>query len=187
MTKVNVMIGRFQPFTMGHMKCIEQAWKELKVPTIICMINTPDEKVDERKPFPSSLLVPLYETEFKGNKMIEGIELVRNANIVEIGEKLYESGYEICSWTCGTDRYESYKNMSTKYHDQAHLSDDFKMIEVKRGDEDISATKVRRALLDDDKKTFDKLTPFHTLKAHLKGDTSVYEALKNQINKVMNK
>ena len=61
------------------------------------------------------------------------------------------------------------------------------MIEVKRGDEDISATKVRQALLNDDKRTFDKMTPFGSLSQHLKGKESVYEVLKTQINKVMNK
>ncbi len=187
MRKVNIVIGRFQPFTNGHLKCVEEAWNKLNVPTIICMINTKDEKVDEKHPFPSSLLLPLYNDAFKKNKMIEKVVLVTNADIVKMGELLKNDDYQICSWTCGTDRYESYSRMSEKYHEQAGLSDDFQMIEVKRGDEDISATKVRQALLNDDKKTFDKMTPFGSLSQHLKGKESVYEALKAQINKVMNK
>ena len=187
MQKVNIVIGRFQPFTNGHLKCVEEAWNKLNVPTIICMINTKDEKVDEKHPFPSSLLLPLYNDVFKKNKMIKKVVLVVNADIVKIGEMLKNDDYQICSWTCGTDRYESYSRMSKNYHDQAGLSDDFQMIEVKRGDEDISATKVRQALLNDDKRTFDKMTPFGSLSQHLKGKESVYEVLKTQINKVMNK
>ena len=121
------------------------------------------------------------------DKMIEKFVLVRNANIVEIGEMLYNDGYEIVSWTCGTDRIESYQKMASKYAEQSHLSPDFKMIEIKRSDEDISATKVRQALADDDKKTFDKMTPFGSLKQHLRGKNSVYEVLKEQLNKVLNK
>ena len=66
------------------------------------------------------------------------------------------------------------------------MTDDFQVLEVKRSDEDISATKVRQALLMDDKKTFNQMTPFGTLSQHLKGKDSVYEILKNQINVVMN-
>ena len=187
MENVNIIIGRFQPFTNGHLKCIEEARDKIGVPTVICMVDTKDDKVDERKPFPSSLLLPLYRDAFERNPYIKKIVLVTNADIVKIGELLAKDNYRICSWTCGTDRYESYSRMSKNYHDQAGLSDDFQMIEVKRGDEDISATKVRQALLNDDKRTFDKMTPFGSLSQHLKGKESVYEVLKTQINKVMNK
>ena len=94
MQKVNVMIGRFQPFTNGHLKCIEEAWKVKGVPTVICMVNTKDEKVDERKPFPSSLLLPLYEEAFAKNKHVAKIVLVVNADIVKIGEMLSKEGFE---------------------------------------------------------------------------------------------
>lgn len=183
MKQVNIMIGRFQPITNGHMKCVEAAWDKLNIPTVIAMIDTKDEKVDEKHPFPSSMLLPLYEDVFKKNKYIEKIILIKNANIVEIGETLYNDGYEIKSWTCGTDRIDSYKKMSDKYHDKAHLADDFEMIEIKRSDEDISATKARQALIDDDVKTFSALTPLMTIKSRAHGD--IYSKLRNQLLKVL--
>lgn len=184
MKRVNIMIGRFQPITNGHMKCVDYAWDKLHVPTIIAMINTKDEKVDEKHPFPSSMLLPIYEKVFEKNPRIEKIILIKSANIVEIGEILHEEGYEICSWTCGSDRLESYQKMSDKYHDKAHLSDDFQMLEIKRGDDDISATKAREALLNDDKKTFSSLTPLMTIRTRL-GNT--YDVLKEQLKKVYKK
>lgn len=186
MKDVNITIGRFQPFTRGHLACIESVYNELGLPTIICMIGVNDEKVDEKHPFPSSMLLPMYKDVFKKNKMIEDIILVKNANIVEIGETLYGMGYQIKSWSCGTDRLASYEKMSSKYAEQAHLSPDFKMFEIKRSDEDISATKVRNALLNDDYKTFAAMTPLATLKSKLAGK-SYYNELKDQINKVMHK
>lgn len=186
MENVNIIIGRFQPFTNGHLKCIEEARYKIGVPTVICMVDTKDDKVDERKPFPSSLLLPLYRDAFEKYPFIKKIVLVTNADIVKIGELLAKDNYKICSWTCGTDRYDSYKKMADKYGDKAGLSDDFQMIEVKRSDDDISATKVRQALLDNDKRTFDKLTPFGSLKQHLLGNDSIYEVLRRQINKIMN-
>ena len=157
---VNVMVGRFQPLTNGHLKCVETAWEKKGVPTVLCMVNTKEEKVDERKPFPSSLLLPIYE-ELSKTTHIDSIELVVNADIVKIGERLLEKGLEIYSWTCGTDRYEAYSNMASKYHDQAHLSEDFEMIEVERSDEDISATIVRDSIYKNNLETFLKMTPFY--------------------------
>jgi citrate lyase synthetase len=76
--------------------------------------------------------------------------------------------------------------MATKYAEQAHLSPDFKMFEIKRSDEDISATKVRNAILNDDYKSFVVMTPLATLKSKLVGK-NYYKELRDQINKVMNK
>lgn len=184
MSQVNIMIGRFQPITNGHMKCIDAAWDKFKIPTIIAMIDTKDEKVDSRHPFPSSLILPIYEKVFKKNKRVEKIILVKNANIVEIGENLFKEGYEIKSWTCGTDRIDSYSKMANKYHEQAHLADDFEMLEIKRSDEDISATKARQALLDDNKKEFSALTPLMTIQSRINDD--VYNKLREQLLYVMN-
>ena len=177
MRRVNVMVGRFQPLTNGHLKCIEEAWNMLGVPTVICMINTKDEKVDERKPFPSSLLKPMYEV-FAKTEHIVSIELVTSADIVKIGTMLKEKGIEVCSWTCGTDRYDSYSKMAEKYHDQAYLSEDFKMIEVRRSDDDISATVVRDSIYNNSLETFLKMTPF---------DKSEFNILRNQLLNVINK
>lgn len=186
MKKVNITIGRFQPFTKGHLACIESVYNELGIPTIVCMINVADEKVDEKHPFPSSMLLPIYKDVFEKNKMVEDFILVKNANIVEIGETLYKMGYQIGSWSCGTDRIASYEKMATKYAEQSHLSPDFKMFEIKRSDEDISATKVREAILKDDYKTFVTMTPLATLKSKLQGK-EYYKELREQLLKIHNK
>lgn len=185
MKKVNITIGRFQPITNGHMSCIEIPYKKLGIPTIICMIDVPDDKVDEKHPFPSSMLLPLYKNLFEKNNMIEDIILVKSADIVKIGETLYNMGYEIQSWTCGTDRLAMYKRMSTNYAEKAHLSEDFELIEVKRADEDISATKVRQAILDNDYKTFVAMTPLVTIQSRLTGK-ECYDELRAQLLKIHN-
>lgn len=177
MKRINIMIGRFQPFTKGHYKCVEEARKVKDVPTVICMIETKDNKTDEKHPFPSSMLLPIYRYMFKNDPNIEDIILVPSADIVKISDQLKD--YEIVSWTCGTDRIDDYKKFTDKYHDQAHLSDDFEMIEIKRTGEDISATKVRQALLDDDKAAFLKMTPAVHLSTRLR--YNIYDILREWI------
>jgi FAD synthase len=183
---VNIVLGRFQPFTNGHMACIEQAFDETGYPTVICMIDTPETKVDEKHPFASSILLPIYTELFSKNSKVADIVLVKSADIVKIGELLWEKGYQIGSWSCGTDRLSTYTRMSTNYAEKAHLTSDFKMIEVKRGDEDISATKVRQALIDNDYKTFVAMTPLTTLRARLAGK-ECYNTLREQVLKIYNK
>ncbi len=183
--KVNIMIGRFQPFTNGHMKCIDYAYEKLGIPTIIAMIYTPESKVDEKHPFPSSLILPLYKEMFNNNPKIADIIMVKNANIVEIGETVYNNGYQIASWTCGTDRVDSYGRMAEKYKEKAHLTDDFQLLEIKRSDEDISATQARLALMDGNKKLFKSLTPLMSLKTRLKTGKDVYDILREQLKKVI--
>lgn len=180
MKRVNIMIGRFQPFTKGHYKCIEEARRVKDVPTVICMIDTKEDKIDKKHPFPSSMLLPIYKELFKKDRNIEDIVLVGSADIVKIAEQL--KNYEIVSWTCGTDRIDTYEKLTAKYHDQAGLPDDFSMIEIKRTGEDISATKVRQALLDDDKGEFLRMTPMISLSSKLKVD--IYNTLREQILKV---
>ena len=184
MKKVNIMIGRFQPFTKGHYKCIETAAKQKGIPTVIAMIDTPENKVDEKHPFPSSLTLPLYKKLFEKDKNIEDIILVKSADIVKISEELKKKNLQIASWTCGSDRIDTYTRMSSKYHDRANLSDDFEMMEIFRTAEDISATKVRQTLLNNDKKEFIKLTPRIPLSMSMKND--YYETLRTQINSVNN-
>jgi nicotinamide mononucleotide adenylyltransferase len=181
--RTNIIIGRFQPLTDGHMKCIDEAWKKLGVGTVICLVDTPDNKVDKRHPFPTSVLAPIYNDLKSTFKNINDIVIVDNADIVKIGKAL-ENKYEIVSWSCGTDRIDSYTKMSTKYKDEAGLSDDFQMIEIKRTNEDISATRVRQALLDGDIKTFNKLTPYNTLSSYIKEPNKVYNILREKILQV---
>ena len=181
MTQVNIIIGRFQPITNGHVKCAVQAYEKRGLPTVLCMIDTPDAKVDARHPFPSSMLLPLYKDMFDGQEKshIVDVVLVKNADIVKAAEILRDKGYEIGSWSCGTDRVDSYSKMAEKYADKAGLPADFEVIEIKRGDDDESATKLRQALRDDDKTTFFRMFPDIHLSTRLK--RNVYTELRDQL------
>lgn len=180
MKKVNICLGRFQPFTAGHYKCVEAAWKAKHLPTVICMINVSAAKVDKRHPFPSEMLVEAYNDLFSSDSKIMEVIPVRSADIVTIGKTLAANGYEIGSWTCGTDRIDDYTRMSDKYGEKAGLADDFEMIEVPRTDEDISATKARTCLLNDDFKGFTALMP----NGALSDMKNLFDTLKDQIDRV---
>lgn len=155
--KVNLLIGRFQPFTFGHLKCCEWAMNEKGVPTLICIIDT--KSADSRHPFLTDKLEPIFKDMSKSEKCVAGFIRVKSANIVDITAAAQEAGFEPISWTCGSDRIDSYKRMAERYKEDAGLPDDFEVLEIPRTDDDISATKVRQALKSNDDKTFKNMTP----------------------------
>lgn len=177
MTPVNIVLGRFQPFTLGHLRCVEQAYKETGNKTILCVIETKPEKCDAKHPFASQDIMSMLEDQIKDTPELLGMCLVSNADIVKIVEKLDANGYVLDSWTCGTDRYASYSKQCKKYWEKAGLPKEPQVIEVKRGDDDISATKVRQCLMDDDLACYKKLMP--------KPWWGHFDELKKMIHKVM--
>lgn len=183
MTSVNIIIGRFQPITKGHLKCAEYAFKQNGCKTVLCMVETLESKVDERHPFPSDMLVPMYRDLLKSNKYVVDIVLVKNADIVKIAEQLREKHYVISSWACGTDRYPSYKAMADKYAERAGLAENFEVIEIKRTGTDISATKLRDYLKAGDKVLFYEGFPVIPLSVNLK--YNIFDTLKTQLFKVL--
>ena len=157
MEKVNIIIGRFQPFTLGHLKCAQEAQRKLGVKSVLLVINT--VKQDARHPFLTKQIEKILDKMCKEEPTLTGYVLVKNADIVKNVEILREAGYEPISWTCGTDRYAQYETMVKKYGKDIDLDDNFEVIEVKRGDEDISATAVRQALRNNDEDTYIGLVP----------------------------
>ena len=157
MEKVNIIIGRFQPFTLGHLKCAQEAQRKLGIKSVLLVINT--VKQDARHPFLTKQIEKILDKMCKEEPTLTGYVLVKNADIVKNVEILREAGYEPVSWTCGTDRYAQYETMVKKYGKDIDLDDNFEVIEVKRGDEDISATAVRQALRNNDEDTYISLVP----------------------------
>lgn len=184
MIPVNIVVGRFQPLTMGHLKCAEEARRQTGLPTVLCMIETPLNKLDSKHPFPSTLTLPLYMRLLKDHKDIVGIVLVKNADIVKISEKLREMGWQIGSWTCGTDRARDYRRIMDSYRDKANLAPGAGVIEVSRPEGAISATAVREMIKTGDMKGFLEQTPWgRTIKGRSRASQD-FELLSKWINRL---
>lgn len=158
MKDINICLGRFQPFTKGHLRLPEAGKKENGLPCVVFMIH--NKKMDARHPFPDELIqkeMDIIKKRYKN--LIVDTFYVASADIKEIARICHENGYEPRLWLTGTDRYNVYKKMATspKYQKEFGLRSDFDAFEVKRTDDDISATKVREALKNDDKKTYDEM------------------------------
>ena len=160
MKHVNIILGRFQPFTKGHLKMIEEGYKENGLPTVILHIS--NKKFDDKHPFSDELIkeeIDLIREKSK-NTIIDHFYIV-NADIAKIASICHENNYEPVLWLCGSDRFEIYSKQANniKYKTVNNLLDEFKCFEIKRTDDDISATKVREAINNDDFDTYINMMP----------------------------
>ena len=164
MKKVNICLGRFMPFTKGHYKMIEYGLKQNGLPTIVFMIS--NKKMDKKHPFSDELMQKEMDMLKKSLEGIENTVYVSSADIVKLGQWCYENNYEPQFWITGSDRLAAYKRQAEnpKYQDLGHFPSSFTTLEVPRTDEDISATKVREAIMNDDLDTFKKMMPNGTEK-----------------------
>ena len=179
MKECNIVIGRFQPLTNGHVKCINETYKKYGLKTILFIIGVGNDKADTRHPFPTSTLIPLYKRTLGHLKNIIDIVEVKSADIIRISSICEQLGYQIKTWLCGEDRAVSYTQMGERYKERAHLCDDFKVVVFDRND-GISATGIRNAIITRDFNTFVTNTPYHM-------SQYVYEELMIQLDRIYEK
>lgn len=142
--------GRFQPPTLGHLKAIQQAYNKFKKPVAIVMVKGGksevffDSKI-QKKVFKAMLgSIPHVFVEVDSGFIGNFIDALRKDN------------KEPIAIFTGSDRVKTYQGQINRYIDKLNL--DIKVHEIQRGDEDVSATKVRNALKADDFEAFKKLT-----------------------------
>lgn len=172
----NVALGRFQPFTKGHLQMLQDGYDKNGYPAVVFMIaNT---KFDSKHPFSDELIKKEMDEVMKNYDCIAATVPAKNANIVTIGEKLNEMGYEAHLWLCGDDREAQFKRQAEnpKYREQGMFPDDFTTYTGTGRTEGVSGTAVREALKADDRKKFDSLVP--------KGASKLYDEFREELLKV---
>lgn len=151
MQKTNIVIGRFQPFTTGHLKCCTNVYKQRGLKTVLCVIDT--TKTDVKHPFTTKLMWYALKQLVKQYDEIQDVVLVKSADILKIGEAVASKGYTVATWSCGSDRFEAYTKMCKKYAPEVEV------IEIHREDNDVSGTQVRSLIKQGKREEFEELTP----------------------------
>lgn len=158
---VNMFVGRFQPFTLGHAKVIETISKENGYPVVIFLIKSKTKKAEDafKRPYDEETQLAMLQ-KLKSSYPIEDVKILPTAAIDRMFNELRPK-YEPVLWGTGTDRMKvySYQVDRQEYRDDLGVRDDFKLFEIPRTGKNISATQVRNAMLDGDERLFKKLTP----------------------------
>ena len=176
---VNMFVGRFQPFTLGHAKVVKQMHEQNGYPVVIFLVKAKKKKKEDafKRPYDEQTQLEMLNN-LKKELPIEHVYIISTAAIDVMFNEMRPK-YEPVLWGTGTDRMHVYAAQVNKpvYREDLNVLPEFGLYEIKRTGENISATKVRNAMLDDDFKAFKKMTP--------KGIHGMYNDLKNKLEQSM--
>ena len=176
---VNMFVGRFQPFTLGHAKVVKQMHEQNGYPVVIFLVKAKNKKKEDafKRPYDEQTQLEMLNN-LKKELPIEHVYIIPTAAIDVMFNEMRPK-YEPVLWGTGTDRMKVYGYQVDKkeYREDLNVLPEFGLYEIQRTGENISATKVRNAMLDDDFKAFKKMTP--------KGIHGMYNDLKNKLEQSM--
>ncbi|NND24133.1 MAG: adenylyltransferase/cytidyltransferase family protein [Acidimicrobiia bacterium] len=159
---VNMFVGRFQPFTLGHAKVIDTISKQNGHPVVVLLIKSKTKKAEDafKRPYDEETQLAMLN-KLKSKYPIEKVYILDRAAIDYMFNAMRGDGYEPVLWGTGTDRLKTYSYQVDKpeYRESLNCREDFGLFEIPRSGKNISATQVRNAMLDGDEKLFKKLTP----------------------------
>ena len=176
MKDVNLALGRFQPFTKGHLQMCKDGYDKNGLPAVVLLVD--NNKFDPKHPFSNELVLKELDIVKKNNDFIEDVILITGkASISWAGTILNENGYVPHLWLCGDDREARYKaQLTPKYREWGKLPDDFTTYTGTGRTEGVSGTAVREAVKNGDKNEFKKLMP--------KGTERLFNEFQDEISKV---
>lgn len=208
--QINMTIGRFQPFTLGHLNMIHECtnnnasciiyqikskdipeslngWKvgsrtvkKSEINNILKYIEEPDnvvlsehEKDIMKRPFSNEFINKELNIIRSNNKnLIYDVVYVSNMfeALVKFNDFIIEHDeFEPGNLICGDDRYETYNKAVNKYDEldsilynkkvRNFLKNKLNVLYLKRNQNGISGTKVREAIIKNDKSSFISLMP----------------------------
>lgn len=156
---VNIFVGKFQPLTNGHLKVLENLYRQNSKGVLLLIVQSKEPY------FPKSLQHKMIREIIKQYDFVKGFYSLPNAGIDTVFNEV-RPAYEPVLWGFGTDRAKSYNNQIQKdiYRSELDVRQDFQGYEIKRADEDISSTRVRLALKENNLNEFKKFMPECTWK-----------------------
>lgn len=178
---VNMFVGRFQPFTLGHAKVLETIHKQNGYPVVVFLVKSKTAKKGDEfsRPYDERLQVEMFKNVQKQYSFLKEIIVISGSAAIDVMFNELRPKYEPVLWGTGTDRIKAYGYQvnNDSYRDQLNVRKDFGLYEIERDDDAISATKVRNALLDGDERAFKSMTP--------KAIHKMYKTLKDELEKSM--
>lgn len=170
---VNMFVGRFQPFTLGHAKVLEKIHKENGYPVVVFLVKAKSKKKGDEfsRPYDEKTQIEMFKNVKKQYPFLKEIYVVPTGGIDVMFNEMRPK-YEPVLWGTGSDRMISYGYQVNNdlYRDQLNARPDFRLFEIPRNDDDISATAVRNAMIEGNDTVFKNMTPksIHSMYFELK-------------------
>jgi len=157
--KINVIMGRFQPFHLGHLKMAKKLHDENQLPSFVIVVY-PGHNRTGKSPFGEQTIKQYMDAVVKEHGDVLKDYMIVPRGLLGSGvNKLVEMGFEPHLIGAGEDRQDDYaKQMDyikkTELFDK--LPEDFKLVETPRS---TSATEVRSKLEEEDYASLKKMLP----------------------------
>lgn len=138
---INIFVGKFQPFHLGHHKVLIKSYKETNLPTALVVVTNDNSLIDKNS----------YEEIFKNiqddifKKIVKDIIYVKRAWINDILDQLKTKKLKPVNWFYGEDREKNYKNQIKNF------APFIKGNLITRYDDNINSSYIRNNLDDLDK------------------------------------
>ena len=159
---VTVAFGRFNPPTIGHEKLMKAADKvAMGGPLKIYPSRTQDAKKNPLDPDMKISFMKKLFPDYEDNIINDG-EMKSIFNVLIAAD---EEGYENVNIVVGADRQAEFENLATKYNGELYNFDDIRVVSAgirdadAEGVEGMSASKMRKAVVDGNFKAFKSGTP----------------------------
>ena len=159
---MTVAFGRFNPPTVGHGKLLAAARKAAQGED---MKIYPSRSQDPKKnPLDPDMKVGFMKKMFPdyADNIVNDAEMKSIFNVLTTAD---EGGYKNVNIIVGSDRQAEFENLATKYNGDLYNFDNIRVISAgvrdadAEGVEGMSASKMRKAVMDDDFKAFRSGTP----------------------------
>lgn len=154
-TPVNILVGRFQPPTLGHIKVLRQMHAKNGLPCVVVNVRS---KSGKNQKFDPETILRIWMDIQKQYNFIDGIREANTGFLDQVLNALRPE-FEPVLWGTGTDRIKGYERIIKNYGPEANVLPEFQAFEIKRSGKNISATQVRETIIADNEKEFKKLTP----------------------------
>ena len=152
---VNILVGRFQPPTLGHVKVLRQMHAKNNLPCVVINVRS---KSGKNQKFDPETILKIWMDIANQYKFIDGIRESSTGFLDQVLNSLRPE-FEPVLWGTGTDRIKGYERIIKNYGPEANTLPEFEAFEIKRSGKNISATQVREAIAADNEKEFKALTP----------------------------
>ena len=125
---VNMFVGRFQPFTLGHAKVIDTISKQNGHPVVVILIKSKTKKKEDafKRPYDEETQLAMLN-KLKSKYPIEKVYILDRAAIDYMFNAMRADGYEPVLWGTGTDRLKTYSYQVDKpeYRESLNCREDF--------------------------------------------------------------
>jgi hypothetical protein len=156
-SKVNLLIGSFQPIHMGHIKAAKKLNKMNNLPVVLVALCK--DQPTEVSPFTENTLkLILNKVEQEQGPLIKDVILIKRGSVEDVIGAM-KPKYIPILWGTGKGRTKSYSlqlNHLKRRHSDIDLNKDFKLVEVP---EYMSGQDVRQAIVDQDYIKFKEMVP----------------------------